>query len=516
MRRLLFSLLLVASGCASVQFQNAGPRLEPLTILHWNDFHAHNELYEVTVRDSVRRRDTTYLVGGSATLLGYIDQWRTPDRNVLTLNAGDDFQGTPISSLTFGISQIELMNIIGPDAMELGNHEFDYGARRLREALALAKFPVLCANVWDTTGRSTIARSSLILKKKNLTIGLLGGVVPELPTFVVRDSIAGLEMLPIDSVIVAGIRDLKRQKVNLIVLVSHMGIETDSALAVRQPELDVIVGGHDHLAFFQPKKINRTIIVQAGQWGRWLGKLDLQIDVSGDSVYSASGQLIETRVSDIRPNARAAAKVEELLSTQRHVFNEVIGELKTAWDRTPHGQRTDSNIGNWQADAIREYAGTDIAFQNSTGIRTDLRAGSITVGQIWMMNPFGNHFVTFSVTGKTLWSMLEFQTTVILREFVQVGRVRYVFDSSKPKGSRLVSVEVNGKPLDETKTYTVATNNYVASNMQAHFGIPSQQFVFTSLPVLDRDVFIEKIKKEKTVASTKDGRIKDLHATDRK
>ena len=93
--------------------------------------------------------DSEYTVGGTAALLGYINKFKSESNNVLVLNAGDDFQGTPISTFTFGRSQVELMNVIHPDATTLGNHEFDYGANKLRENLKLAAHPVLVANLFD-------------------------------------------------------------------------------------------------------------------------------------------------------------------------------------------------------------------------------------------------------------------------------------------------------------------------------------------------------------------------------
>ncbi|MGH2568754.1 MAG: 5'-nucleotidase C-terminal domain-containing protein, partial [Bacteroidota bacterium] len=106
-----------------------------------------------------------------------------------------------------------------------------------------------------------------------------------------------------------------------------------------------------------------------------------------------------------------------------------------------------------------------------------------------------------------------FQTSVNTREFVQVGGVRYIFDSSKSPDERLISVEVNQEPLDESRVYTVVTNNYVASNLKAHFGISPKGLEIQRLPNIDREVLIERIRKEKSITSTLDGRIKNIAAT---
>lgn len=490
----------------------AQPKLVPVTILHWNDFHAQNEPYTVTVKSPTTGQDTSIQIGGTATLLGYLNKYRRESPNPILLHAGDDFQGTPISSLTYGRSQIELLNLLKPDAMTLGNHEFDYGSEKLRSYFPLAHFPILAANVYDTIRNELFAQPTRIIKTGGVTIGVIGLTHPQLETIVIRDSLVGLIMLDIDSVTTSHIRELRQQGVDLIVSVTHIGLRSDSLLAMNHPEIDVIVSGHDHAPLFTPKRVNRTIIVQAGRWGRYVGKLDLQVDLAGDSVYSFAGRLLETRTSDVTPDPMAEQEVERLVGNLRTAMEEVIGELKTPWIRSPERRRSESNIGSWQTDAMRAYAKTDIAIQNSTGIRTGLEAGPIKVGDIWRMNPFGNYFVVFEVDGKTLRSMLEFQSSVSTQEWCQVSGVRYTFDSRKPAGQKVQSIEVGGKPIEERKIYTVVTNNYVTSNIPAHFGIDPKGLKFRMLPAMDRDVFIDAVRQQKVISSFRDGRILDLGA----
>ena len=507
MKKLISALLLLL--CSWLQAQ---PKLAKVTILHWNDFHAANEPFSVTIRDTGAQKDSSYLVGGIASFLGYLNKERNESPSPIVLNAGDDFQGTPISSITFGRSQIELMNIVRPDAMTLGNHEFDYGSERLRQALGLARFPVISANLFDVNLRRQFVEPVRIVERNGIRIGVVGLTHPRLETLVVRDSLVGVQMLAIDSVLRAQIERLKKENVDLIIALTHIGLENDSLIAVHHPELDVIVSGHDHTPLFAPIRINRSIVVQAGTRGRWLGKLDLVVDTNGDSVQAYSGRLIETRNADIVPDTRAAQKVEELLSSLRVVMNEVIGELRTPWTRGHDRRREDSNVGNWQADVMRRYARTAIAIQNSGGIRANLASGPVTVGDVWRLNPFGNHFVVFEVDGATLLSMLEFQVSTGMQEWCHVAGVRYVFDSRRPKGERIVAVEVEGKNLDRKARYSIVTNNYVAGNSVAHFGIDLKDAHLEPLPHLDRDVFIEEIRRQRIISSVKDGRIKDIAA----
>jgi 2',3'-cyclic-nucleotide 2'-phosphodiesterase (5'-nucleotidase family) len=501
-------LLLLAICLHSLFAQDA--RLLPLTILHWNDFHSHNEPYRVTVKSATTQRDTSYFVGGAANFLGYLNHYRAQAQHVLSLHAGDEFQGTPVSLYTFGRSQIELLNIIRPDAMVLGNHEFDYGSERLRSYFPLARFPLLSANVFDAKSNKTFGEPTLLFRKGEMSIGVIGVTHPDLETLVIRDSLVGIVMLDPDSVVAHHAADLRMKGADIIIALTHQGWAWDSVMAMKHPSIDVIVSGHDHTPFFKPRKVNRSVIVQAGHGGRYLGKLDLMVDTQGDSIYSYQGRLIENRLGVVPPDSVLAVKVEELEGALRAAMNEVIGTLKTPWQRTTGRERRESNIGNWQTDVMRAYAQADVAFQNSSGIRTSLDAGPITVGDMWRINPFGNFFVVVTVPGSVLRRMLEFQAGVNTQEWCQVSGIRYVFDSRKPMGERIMEVEVGGKPIDDMKSYRVVTNNYVLSNSTAHFGVDLRSYPRESLPKLDRDVFIDAIRQQKIIVSVIDGRVKDL------
>ena len=163
--------------------------LEKILILHWNDFHSQN----VPMRSICS--DTPCYVGGTANLLGLINKFRSEEKNVLVLNAGDDFQGTPISSLTKGRSQIELMNLINPDAMTLGNHEFDYGRDALEENLKLAKFKVICANLWDKRKGNLFTKPYTVKNLGKAKVGVIGLTTPELFKLSLRENLKDLELL---------------------------------------------------------------------------------------------------------------------------------------------------------------------------------------------------------------------------------------------------------------------------------------------------------------------------------
>lgn len=508
MKHVLLSTLVLFLGCSS-SLVNRESSTASLTILHWNDFHAQNVPMKISGK-TASGSDTSYFVGGTAALLGYIDSLKRARSNVAVLNAGDDFQGTPISSITSGRSQIELMNIIKPDAVTLGNHEFDYGIDSLRVNITRAQYPIACANVFDSTTTTTLVPPYSVLSVGKVKLGIIGLTPPDLEILTIKQNLKGLSLIDVDDALESAITALRSEyQPDLIVLVSHMGFSRDTLLATRRNDIDVIVGGHSHTVLSQPVRKNRTIIVQAGSRGQYLGKLDLLVDLTGDSVQSYAGELIETRIDAVTPNPRAAKKVQELESLVDATLNEVIGTLLTAWDRKA-GKKEESNLGNWECDVVREATKADIAFLNSAGIRKNLDAGPITVRDIWEINPFGNTLVTFMVRGDTLRRMMEWQAGIPSREFLQVSGLRYVYDSSKPKGQQLASIEVNGKPVIDTGLYRISTNNYVASHLSEFFGIGQNSVDLTDTGIIDRDAFITYIRKHKIISSSVQGRIVDL------
>jgi 5'-nucleotidase/UDP-sugar diphosphatase len=450
---------------------------EKIVILHWNDFHAQNISF--LLRDS-SNTSLHHEVGGAANLAGYIDSIRSHEKNVLTLDAGDDDQGTPISTITAGRSQVEITNIIHPTAAVLGNHEFDYGIDSLRRNINEAHYPILCSNVVSLIDNRTLGKLYLIDTIGNVVIGIIGNVVigiignvvigiigvspPDLFLLTMASNLRGYRIRDVDSSIDIALREIRSHThPNLIILLSHMGLEQDTLLALRRNDINVIVGGHDHIALFTPLKKNRTLIVQAGSKGEYIGNLEILLDE--DSIREYSGRLIETTVGRVHENSDVAAIVNGFEKTVDLELGKVIGTLMTPWRRNLT-DKVEMNIGDFECDVMREATQTDVAFHNVGGLRKDLDSGTIRMRDIWEINPFGNTLVTFSVDGATLKRMIEWQTSVRTKEFTQVSGVRYSFNSSNPPGHRIQTIELDRKILSDSAVYSVCTNNYIGSHIR--------------------------------------------------
>ncbi len=214
----------------------------------------------------------------------------------------------------------------------------------------------------------------------------------------------------------------------------------------------------------------------------------------------------------------AEMKVENMVASIQGELMKVIGELETDWKR---GFNEESNLGQWEADAVRAKVGTDITFLNSGGIRKDLPKGDITVGDIWEINPFGNTIVTFNISGKGLKEMMKNNIKNRVTEIndggsgdmIIVSGVNVVYDSKKVlDGSDdfIVSLKVNGVDADDSSIYSVSTNNYVGSQFKKYFGEVSEEIKIEDTNIIDRDLLIEAVEDQKIINSMLETRVEDI------
>ncbi|MBN8586235.1 MAG: bifunctional metallophosphatase/5'-nucleotidase [Ignavibacteria bacterium] len=508
-------LLIVLS--AIFAFNSFAQELKEVTILHWNDFHARNQPYKVSKKDTVTGEPVYYWVGGVGSMTGYLKKYRTP--NSLVLNAGDDFQGTPISNFTRGRSQIEILNSYNIDAFVLGNHEFDYSQYSLDSALALAKFDYLSSNVYLQSQNKLMGKPYVIKEINGVKFGIIGLTLPDLFETSLPANVTDLVMLNVDSVLTVNINEVKSRGADVVVLLSHSGLDEDKLIAEKfYSDIDIIVGGHSHSTLFKPVRKNGVVIVQAGSYGRNLGKLDLKIDTEKDTVTDAYGMLIETVLDSAIYDKDAAAKVDNMIEEYLPQLSVKIGTLETDW-RASYSD--ESNLGQFEADAFRMKTGADIGFVNGGGLRKSLLKGDILVGDIWEINPFGNEIQTITVSGKTLKQMMKNNIKIRLEkiskgegaELLHNSGLTYSYDSKKAnEGSDdfIVSMNIGRSEVADDQMYTIATNNYVLSQFKKFFGEIPETITPKDTGWNDRDLIIEVVKEMKVINSVVEKRVVDV------
>jgi 5'-nucleotidase len=290
-------------------------------------------------------------------------------------------------------------------------------------------------------------------------------------------------------------------------LLSHAGYFVDQQIAKALPELDIIIGAHTHTRIPHPTKHNRTIICQAGEKSKYLGVLDLKVDVDNDSVFSFLGKLVPIIVDYIQPDTLVARIVDSIDTECLKGFNEIIGELKSDWVRK-YGQ--ESNIGNWITDIILDFSQADVAFYNSGGIRKNLNAGPISIKDVWEITPFENSVVYFYVRGDSLYNLFEFQVSDSAQK-LQVAGAEYKYNLNNPQGKRIVDLKINKQEIIPSKIYKVATNSFVALQSKNHFGFDLEPTQIFDCEIHVRDIFTSYVKKQKLIDSKIENRIVQVY-----
>ncbi len=492
----IFCLLFIF---AFLSFADARPPVT-LTILHVNDTHGH---ILPAVDPAVDRERP---VGGAAWLARMIEDERGKNpAGTLLLSGGDMFQGTAISNVFRGQPVIEIMNALKFDAMAIGNHEFDWGMKALKHLQAAARFPFLSANIVSGKGKGLSGvKPVILLKRKGLKIALIGITTTDTPYTTKPDNVKGLSFLPPREVLPPIIGKMKAEGAHLIIVLSHSGLNADKKMAEDVPGIDVIVGGHSHTAVTDPVLVGKTIIVQAGCYGLYLGVLNLEVDPQSGEIagYTKREELKTVYSGPDDPYdpaiARLAASYHDRIKDR---FAAVIGETEVDLVRTHPGE---SNIGDLVCDAMREAAKAEIAFHNSGGLRANIPKGKITTEQAYALLPFDNVLVSMDLSGKQVLRVLE-KGVETKYGVLQVSGLRVAYDMSRPAGERVKEATVNGVPLSPDRTYRIVTNDYLAAGGDRFSAFRKGKNIRCGDTL--RDVFVGYLKKHSPVRQRLDGRI---------
>lgn len=474
-----------------------------LTILHTNDMHASFIPHEAFWMKETPKPMT----GGFAELGWTIDSIRKAKGDVLLLDAGDVMTGTPISDFEYhgavGGGLFEMMNLIGYDAWEVGNHDLDISQENLRGLTHIAKFPTLSANLRDSLGGFPLNnRPCLTLKKNGLRIGIIGLMSKDLFQLTNTNNLAGLVVLP-PAEVAQKLIDSLSTITDIIVALTHEGVDDDSALAATTHGINVIIGGHSHTRLKSPKVVDDVVICQTGSNCENLGELELTIQ--DHKVTAFNGKLIALWDRPGRPETEVSKFVREMKDKVDAEYGQVIGTLGADWRR---GRSGETNIGEFVADAILEGTGADFAVTNSSGIRKDLPAGKITKLDLFEISPFRNVLCTFPVSGKDLRALVDryVQSLASNRTSIDLSGIECRW--KKVNGLPVMeSCTVGGKPLSDESTYRCGTIDFVVNQGDKYLGFVPANVSYSK--TLLYQALVEKVKKEKSVPGLLQHRVRE-------
>ncbi len=466
-----------------------------VTILHFNDFHGYLQPVESEGRS----------VGGLAriaTAAAQVREWNSDHNNLtLLLEAGDILQGTPLSMTYRGEPDVLCLNRMGLDAMCVGNHEFDFGQDNLKRLMALAKFPILSANVYvaATGDRLTPAvwRFALPDGTRGAAFGLTTASVAEetLPS-----NFAGLRITDPVAECQSLLTELQGQAQFLVVL-THLGYEEDLALARACPELDVIIGGHSHTRVEPPTRVGKTLVCQAESYGRYLGQLDML--VSGGDVVRYRG-FLRPMDQAVAPDPEIEALIRGYAEKLDERLREVIAQAAVALNAERDEVRSgETNLGNLVTDLYREYTRADVCLVNAGGIRASIAQGPITVGDVLRVAPFSNLVAIKEVTGAQLRAALEYSAGLERPHggFLQVSGLTMTIADG-----HLAEAIVGGEPLQDDQTYTLAATEFMLAGGDGYTML-TEGAEPEYLGFADNAILIEMLKAKGTVSPRIEGRI---------
>ncbi len=473
-----------------------------ITILHTNDMHASFIPHEATWM----RSDPKPFVGGMNELSLIIDSIRGVEKNTLLLDAGDVMTGNPITEYSYrgadGGALFEMMNQIGYEAWTVGNHDFDVSVANLNKLAHIANFPTVSANVQDLAGNYPVNNKPyVIINKDGLRIGIIGLMSSDFYNLVSHNSGKSIKLLPPVETMQTFVTELRPQT-DLIIALTHEGVQDDSVLAMNVHGLDVIVGGHSHTRLKTPRYVNNVIIVQTGSNCENLGELTLTVDKH--KVISYNGKLIPLWYRADRPPTKLSHFIDSIQTFIKHDYAEVIGTLKTDWIRG--SGRGESGVGNFIADAQREAVHADVGFMNSHGIRADKSAGPLTKQDLFEVLPFRNLLATFEISGKQLKDLVIYYLTQ--HSAIQLSGLQVEWKTAANGGVDFEKFLVNGAPVDDQKIYTAVASDYMIGASKEYFGIDKLKAAYFDETLFS--VVEKKIRTEKEISSMIENRIKKV------
>ncbi|MGB1030312.1 MAG: bifunctional UDP-sugar hydrolase/5'-nucleotidase UshA [Pseudoalteromonas marina] len=493
----IFSIILGVLGCTSATTNEKTSSTQYLTVLHTNDNHGrfwHNEKGE-------------YGMAARKTLLDQLrSEAKIKGHAVLLLSGGDINTGIPESDLQHAEPDFKGMSLLGYDAMALGNHEFDNPLSVLAKQQNWANFPLLSANIVEKSSGKNAFDAYKIFEKNGLTIAVIGLTTTDTAKIGNPQYIGHLEFKDPVPVTANLAKEIKaKYNPDITIAVTHMGHFIDAKHGINAPgdvtlarslpanTLDMIIGGHSQEPVCMasenvnddsfkpglacnPDQQNGTWIMQAHEWGKYVGKAEFKLENGELSLLDyklmpvnlyvektqADGTLKEVLANEyIKPDPSLKAFLAKYQAIGAKQIEGTIGSV----DARLEGDRSkvryqQTNLARVIIQAQMNVVGADFGLISGGGIRSSIDAGEISYKDILKVHPFKNRITYMDWQGAELWDYLN---TVTSFPADAGAYLQYHKLSFERKNGKLINVFIDGKPFDKSKTYRMSLNSYNAS-----------------------------------------------------
>lgn len=506
MRHVLFVTLIL--NLPSMAFSYTPGKTYKVTVLHTNDHHG----------AFWKNNKGEY---GSAARATLIERLRTEVKDaggyVLLLDGGDVNTGTPESEIADAEPDFRAMSMMKYDAMAVGNHEFDKPYSVLqKQKTEWANFPMLSANIYSRKTQKRVFEASKTIKIDDLTVSILGLTTDQTPDQSIRFPKNELEVRsPI--VEAAKIVPTLRKRSDLVIAVTHMGhywneqhgsrAPGDVTLARKVDGIDLIVGGHTQIPLFNADYENGAYIVQAGEWGKHLGRVDLEY--RDGKVTKFKYELIPVNLRDESGALQGREILEnEALLTMLKPFKDSADKLTTTVVGRLSGKfeghrsvirKQETNLGNFVTHLMLKETQADVAVINSGVIRNSMEPGDVTMGQILSVLPpaFGLRYSVVEFTGKELWNYMGKVALLTDGAYPQLGAMKVIV-----KNGKLAEIQVKSggayTTLDMRRKYKMASVDFISNGGDGYPTISTHP-TYRQTNIVDSDAMRRYFEENKTV-----------------
>ncbi len=469
MKKILYflTLLLLAAGRAGAL---------TIDVYHTSDVHgwysARPALWD--------KANSTRTIGGFAALSDLVKKDPNPH---LLLDSGDMFQGTPEGILTKGLASVVLMNQLGYSAAVPGNHDYDYGEAPLQVMISSASFPFLGANVYykGTDTPAVYLKPYTIVKKAGKKIAVLGLVNKYTSTLTLPAYVRHLDFHEEKAEAARLLPEILAQKPDAVIILTHEGLSDNFstkrvdisswtfatpdwgtlALARGVKGPDLILGGHNHASFpyGYHDPVSGVWLGESGYGLSYVTRAALDFDDKTGALKSVSVRSVPLWTDETGEDPAVLKTAAGFAAQVDREMGRVVGTAADDLGFSPDG--LDSAIGDWGSDVTREAADTELAFQNTKGIRAEIRKGPVRLRDLYQAVPFDNTIVTMRLTGAQIKRMLA-ENIVDDRSLMQVSGLEVEFKPGAGRSPAEVRLIRNGREIAPEEEFTVATNSYLA------------------------------------------------------
>lgn len=527
--------LVLATSTSTMAYQTN--KTYKFTVLHTNDVHGHfwnnsNGEYGLSAQKTVvdQIRNEVKKKGGS----------------VIILNAGDVNTGVPESDMQNARPDIEGLNEIGYEAMVLGNHEFDSPLQILTMQEKWATFPLLSANVINKTTNKPLVKPYVRLNKDGLKVVVVGLTTEDTAKLGNPDVVGKVKFEdPIKTAEKTLKQINKKEKPDVRIALTHMGWYLDGKHGTNAPgdvsmarqlpkgSFDMIIGGHTHdtVCFDEkgqfiekykptmackPDYQNGTWIMQAGEWGKYLGRADFEfkngkttlvdyklIPINLKETIKKEDGTREYKLyaEEIQPDAVLHAKLKKYQDEGDKTLGVIVGKTDGIFNGKREAVRFEqTNLGRLIAQSQMERVKADIGIMNSGGVRASLPEGNVSYKDILTVQPFGNMISTLDLKGQEL---VDFLTTVALKQtdtggYPQLAGISMVVDRS---AKNISDVKVGDQPLDMNKTYKISIPDYLTGGGDG-YPVMKNHPTYVNTGFIDAEMLKKYFEENKVLKAT--------------